>query len=615
MPAKYTFFSPQELQPEGWLRRQLRLQADGLCGHLDTIWPDVRDSAWFGGDREGWERVPYWLDGFIPLAYLLQDPDLIRRARNAVDRILMRQEPDGWICPTSHDMRASYDLWAVLLISKVLVRFYQCDGDPRIPEALRRMMRQLHESLLSGQLTLNRWGAYRWFEAFDALQLLWQQYREDWIPALASMLAERGVDYHTRESLWIRPLNCWSYDTHIVNLCQMLKSEVLSADLLGKPLSGSAEHFYGILRNYNGTAVGTFTGDECLSGLSPIQGTELCAVVELMDSMERIYAYTGDPVWAERLERVAFNALPATITEDMWAHQYVQMVNQIDCTPFPGKSLFRTNGSDAHRYGLEPNYGCCTANFGQGWPKLALSAFLRTQDGVLSAIALPSSLRFLWRGKPVSITLSTDYPFRNRMLFRVEAQEDTDLKLHVRIPSFARNLHINGIPAKKRRMLTFDNFQKGVCEILVSFDVDTVPEKRPHGLYCIRRGSLLFSLPVEASCTPVEYTKDGVERKFPYCDYDYKGKGGWNAAFAGRDFCAEECEISDIPFSQSRPPIRIHTKICHIDWGLADGYTTVCAPVPHARIPLDAPAEVSLIPYGCTRLRMTELPFASRNGT
>ena len=88
MPAKYTFFSPQEFQPEGWLRRQLRLQADGLCGHLDTIWPDVRDSAWFGGDREGWERVPYWLDGFIPLAFLLQDPDLIRRARQYQDLYL-----------------------------------------------------------------------------------------------------------------------------------------------------------------------------------------------------------------------------------------------------------------------------------------------------------------------------------------------------------------------------------------------------------------------------------------------------------------------------------------------------------------------------------------------
>jgi len=50
------------IRPAGWLQRQLRLQADGLTGHLDEFWPDVARSRWFGGDAEGWERAPYWLD-------------------------------------------------------------------------------------------------------------------------------------------------------------------------------------------------------------------------------------------------------------------------------------------------------------------------------------------------------------------------------------------------------------------------------------------------------------------------------------------------------------------------------------------------------------------------
>ena len=61
-------FLTKEIKPEGWLRRQLEIQAEGLSGHLDLIWPDIRDSKWIGGDKDGWERVPYWLDGFIPLA-------------------------------------------------------------------------------------------------------------------------------------------------------------------------------------------------------------------------------------------------------------------------------------------------------------------------------------------------------------------------------------------------------------------------------------------------------------------------------------------------------------------------------------------------------------------
>src|SRR5262249_34875388 len=64
------------IKPAGWLKDVLRLQADGLSGHLDEFWPDIKDSAWFGGNAEGWERVPYWLDGLVPLAYVLNDPML-----------------------------------------------------------------------------------------------------------------------------------------------------------------------------------------------------------------------------------------------------------------------------------------------------------------------------------------------------------------------------------------------------------------------------------------------------------------------------------------------------------------------------------------------------------
>ena len=92
---KWHFYTTNELKPAGWLRRQLEIQARGLCGNLDKVWRDVRDSAWIGGDADGWERVPYWLDGFIPMAYLLEDEDLIARAKRYVNAILTQQREDG----------------------------------------------------------------------------------------------------------------------------------------------------------------------------------------------------------------------------------------------------------------------------------------------------------------------------------------------------------------------------------------------------------------------------------------------------------------------------------------------------------------------------------------
>jgi len=87
------------IRPSGWLENQLRIQADGLSGHLDEFWPDIKDSKWFGGEAEGWERAPYWLDGVIPLAFLLGDPVLTEKVTRYVEMILDRQHKDGWLGP------------------------------------------------------------------------------------------------------------------------------------------------------------------------------------------------------------------------------------------------------------------------------------------------------------------------------------------------------------------------------------------------------------------------------------------------------------------------------------------------------------------------------------
>ena len=132
----------REIEPRGWLKRQLKIQAEGLSGNLDKIWPDIKESKWIGGMREGWERVPYWLDGFIPLAYLLKDEDMISRAERYIGRILKGQDEDGWICPCTQEERKSYDMWALFLILKVLVTYYECSGDERIEEAVYRALWQ-----------------------------------------------------------------------------------------------------------------------------------------------------------------------------------------------------------------------------------------------------------------------------------------------------------------------------------------------------------------------------------------------------------------------------------------------------------------------------------------
>lgn len=611
MQKNYTYFSPNELRPEGWMKTQLELQRGGLNGNLDKVWPDVRDSKWIGGDREGWERVPYWLDGFIPLAYLLNDEDMKKRAKRYVDKIIESQQEDGWICPNGNTPREKYDTWAVILIAKVLTVYYDCSKDERIPAVVYKIFKNYYELLETKVITLFSWAKYRWFEAFVTLKWLKNVFGEEqWMCQLGNILEAQGIDYQEVSHLWETPLNKWRLDTHVVNMAMMLKSEALVCGFGDAEYTDIAERLYFKLKKYNGTPVETFTGDECLSGLSPVQGTELCSVVELMYSYETLYAFTGDVKWAERLERCAYNALPAAISDDMWSHQYDQMSNQISCESFEGTPIFRTNGRDSHVFGLEPHFGCCTANFGQGWPKFALSAFMKNDEEIISSLFIPSTLSIDWKDTKIKINLKTEYPFKNRLLYTVECEKSSDVVFKIRIPSFAENLKVNGTSKRKSKYLKFNGFEAGKTVIEIEFDITPNFEARPYGLRSVICGSLVFAANIDANYCPVEYVKNGVERKYPYCDYKITPCGDWNFAFASKKLEVKRKEIDKVPFSSKQPPIVIETELCHIDWGYEEGYDNVCAKKPHMRKAVDDAFKVELYPYGCAKLRMTEMPIA-----
>ena len=598
---KWNFYTSKELRATGWLHRQLEIQAEGLSGNLHKIWPDVRDSAWIGGNREGWERVPYWLDGFIPLAYLLENEEMIATVRKYVDAILANQDEDGWICPCKKEERAKYDTWALQLICKTLKVYYECSGDERIPDVIYRVMKNYYGMLKSGEMTLSGWGKYRWFESFISLNFLYERYKEEWIADLGKIIKKQGFNYNSVTESWKKPSHNWLRKTHIVNITMMLKSEAVSYELLGEKYTDNAERLREILDKYNGTAFEGFTGDEVLSGIDPTRGTECCAVVEQMYSYEEMFAHTGDNKWAERLEVVSFNALPATLSEDMWTHQYVQQVNQVACQKTMIMAPWSTNGPYAHTFGLEPNFGCCTANFNQGWPKLALSAFMHKDDTIINAVMLPSVLK----DKGVTIKLETDYPFNNKMHYYIDS--DREFCFEIRIPSFAKKLKLNGEDAKTEDIVLA--IGKGSTEIEVEFEAEPYLKKRPNDLYTLQMGSLLFSVPVDYDKKMREYTKKGVERKFPYCDYQFIPKTSWNYGYSAEEFEVTYNKPGDIPFSQKNPPVTVKAKMQQINWGLKFPYKSVCRKTPKSRVPVSDVQTVELCPYGCARLRMTEMPL------
>jgi hypothetical protein len=610
--------------PTGWLQRQLRLQAEGLTGHLDEFWPDVAQSQWFGGKAEGWERAPYWLDGVVPLAWVLGDKALQEKCERYVRKIIAGQRPDGWYAPYPIDASSrQYDLWAILLVNKALVQYHEATSEAAVLEAVMRNLKALLKIL--HQTPLFRWGKLRWFEGLISVYYTYERTGEAWLLDLARKLHAQGFDYtsfYAGKDVTIPTprRGLWRWDKHVVNTGMALKAYALSSRLTRQ----ENERAFGvrmleILDRYHGQVTGMFTGDECLSGTNPVQGTELCAVVETLYSLEHLIAVTGDPAFGDRLERIAFNALPATFAPDMWSHQYNQQVNQVQCTINPDH-MWSTNGPESNIYGLEPNYGCCTSNMHQGWPKFASHLWMRADDGLAAVAYAPSSARFETHGIPVHVTVETDYPFRETLNLTVTADKLVRFPLLLRVPAWTQGatIRIQGESQKRLKPGTFHRIQrewKGTVSAALRFPMKGRTSHRYNGAIAIERGPLVYSLKMGESWTRVN--ADKPHRELPHGDFEVRPTTPWNYGLLldeknlGKSVTFEKLPVGEKPFSPEGAGVAAKVKGRRLPrWKMAHGWAAEVPPDPQdSKEPLE---QLTLIPYGCTNIRVTEFPRLRR---
>lgn len=606
------------IRPAGWLLHQLRIQANGLSGHLDEFWPDVAQSGWIGGSAEGWERGPYWLDGVVPLAFLLDDPALKTKVQHWVDEILARQHTDGWLGPIQSDSQnhsyPAYDPWPTFVALKALSQYYDATGDRRVLVAMERNLRRM--AALLAQKPLFEWGKSRWADLVLSIHWLYERIGGDWLLDLAALAHAQGYDWraHFADFQWKDKITRAQaqQSTHVVNNAMAVKSSGVWYRQSGD--DGDRQAVYqamAMLDAYHGQATGVFSGDEHYAGKNPSQGTELCAVNEYLFSLEMLLAILGDPALADRLEHIAFNALPATFSPDMWAHQYDQQANQVICCIAEDR-IYTTNGPDSNIFGLEPNYGCCTANLSQGWPKFAAHLWMATPDGGLTAVAYaPSQVSSIIAGQPVNIAVETDYPFDELLTFTVHMARPMAFPLRLRIPAWAEGATVTvnkgrPIEATPGTFHTVAQRWDDGNRVILHLPMRVVAERRYHNSIAIRRGPLVFSLKIGEDWRMVRGT-------LPHADWEVYPTTPWNYAL---QIAPEEAEsfvrierqpVGNCPFSPDGAPIRMK-----IHGRRLPGWTiehNAAGPLPPSPVSSqEPPEELTLIPYGCTNLRLTEFP-------
>ncbi len=336
----------------------------------------------------------------------------------------------------------------------------------------------------------------------------------------------------------------------------------------------------------------------------------------------------------DHLEKLAFNALPAQISDDFMYKQYFQQANQVMCTRYPHRNFYEDNfhaGTDII-FGTLSGYPCCFSNMHQGWPKFVQHLWYATADNGIAALAYSPSEADVLVGNKVKLHIVEDtyYPMDDKISFTVNIQQpgisSVAFRFHLRIPSWCSQaaISINGIPYRNTvggKVEIIDRTWKSGDKVEVVFPMEIkTDDSWPDKAVSVERGPLVYALRIEEQWEQVKFP-EREQPRFGNSYYEVRPASAWNFGLVDWDkkstAAAFEVKIdttkmkSSFPWNLANAPIEIKAKAKKMPyWTL---YNDMTGPLPFSTGETSTSTEVvTLIPYGCTTLRISEFPRVSK---
>ncbi|KAL9709319.1 hypothetical protein Ac2012v2_007673 [Leucoagaricus gongylophorus] len=629
-PKKYLTLPLGQVRPDGWLLNQLKVQTDGLAGHEHEFYHWVSGTDWTGG-TEAYSNLEeagsYWFNAMVPNGVLVNHTVINQKTMDFLTYVLDHQDSTGWLGPEVGTNKPRY-LWAryPFFFGAIQMTEFYPDLTDKVVLALHKFVALANTMLNNDGQGVEAWTATRWEDFVITLQWLYDNHpngNEDLLLDTMRLLKWTGVPWEKVFSQQFFPTTAVEHTPNPFNLPLTWHGVNMAEGLKALPSTyrftrnqtdlDVASQGWDLLFQYHGRPSGIYAADEYLAGLEAVRGTETCLVVETMFSGSYLYQIIGDPKFADRVEKITYNALPAALTGDMWSRQYLQQQNQVgsqNMNPNP----FPNDGAYSNVFGLEPNYPCCTVNFPQGWPKFITNAFLTTPDqkSLVHLYLGPFSVSTtLASGNKVSVNVDTIYPFSDTLTTTITAS--SAFTYYVRIPSWVSGGTISMNGGSEKAVNPSNGLQAvsvpaGTTKLVLNLPADIVTENRPHGSIAVHRGPFNFAFDIPRSQKVLAQNSQQPLA----VDLEFDAAGVWQYAIDPETLQVHTTPIPS-PFSLPSPvfdsgksPLSMTVTACPIHWMTAG--STFAAPPPTNPSCTGTNMTLSLTPLGTTKLRISEFP-------
>jgi DUF1680 family protein len=646
------------IKPEGWLKEYLFRQRDGLTGNLGKIsaWLQKKDNAWLSKTGEGawgFEEVPYWLKGYGNLAYILNDPAMIAETKIWIEGALNSQRPDGNFGPflvngnfgtQKSEKVGNQDFWSNMIMLYCLQSYYEYSGDKRVLTLMTNYFKfELavpDENFLKGY-----WQGLRGGDNLHSVLWLYNITGDKFLLELAEKLHRcttswigcNTTNFHRNHPKkdnpeWYKLLPDW----HNVNVAQGFREPATYFQLSKNPSDKQASYdVFNIIRKHFGQVPGGMFGSDEVARPGyddPHQGVETCGLVEQMNSDEHMLRITGDLLWADHAENVAFNMYPAAVTPDFKALHYLTAPNMVICDDknhAPG-----VNNRGPFLMFNPFSSRCCQHNHAQGWPYYLENLWMAApNNGAFAALYAASEATInVGDGTQVTFKEQTNYPFDEKVLITLAMNKEVEFPLYLRIPGWCKkaSVKVNGkavdtsIEASKVSIINRNWMNGDKVEVNFPMEITVTRWTDNHNAASVNYGPLTFSLKIKENYVKKESEKtaigdskwqDGVDTSkwpsweiLPVSDWNYGLV--LNAANPAKSFkvIKKSWPKNNFPFTASETPIVIKAKARQISKWTLDQHLLCGVLMDSPVVSAQPEVEVELIPMGAARLRISAFP-------